>query len=81
MRPTKHDCQIKEILYPITNRKPTKNFRSNNYRQIKLIQEQNRLKKQKQDTYVARKKFFKINSKFYIYSNSLQNERIQKYTF
>ena len=55
MRPTKHDCQIKEILYPITNRKRTKNFRSNNYRQIKLIQEQNRLKKQKQDIYVARK--------------------------
>ena len=64
MRPTKHDCQIKEILYPISNRKPTKNFRSNNYRQIKLIQEQNRLKKQKQDTYVSRKKYFKINSKF-----------------
>ena len=59
MRQTKHDCQIKEILYPITNRKPTKNFRSNNYRQIKLIQEQNRLKKQKQDTYVARKKYLK----------------------
>ena len=55
MRPNKHDCQIKEILYTITNRKTTKNFRSNNYRQIKLIQEQNRLKKQKQDSYIARK--------------------------
>ena len=55
MRQTNNDCQIKEILYPHTNRKPYKNFRSSNYRQIKLIQEQNRLKKQKQDTYVARK--------------------------
>ena len=54
MRPTKHDCQIKEILYPNTKSKPTKNFLSSNYRQIKLIQEQNRLKKQKQDTYVER---------------------------
>ena len=33
----------------------TKTKYSNNYRQIKLIQEQNRLKKQKQDIYVARK--------------------------
>ena len=55
MRLTNNDCQIKEILYPHTNRKSSKNFRSSNYRQIKLIQEQNRLKKQKQDTYVARK--------------------------
>ena len=55
MRQTKHDCQIKEILYHYANQKPSKNFRSSNYRQIKLIQEQNRLKKQKQDTYVARK--------------------------
>ena len=54
MRPTKHDCQIKEILYPQTKPKQTKNFLSSNYRQIKLIQEQNRLKKQKQDTYVER---------------------------
>ena len=49
MRQTKHDCQIKEILYPYANQKPSKNFRSSNYRQIKLIQEQNRLKKQKQN--------------------------------
>ena len=55
MRKIKHDCQIKEILYPHTNPKSSKNFHSNNYRQIKLIQEQNRLKKQKQDNYVARK--------------------------
>ena len=55
MRQTKHDCQIKEILYPHSNRKPSKNFLSSNYRQIKLIQEQNRLKKEKQDTYIARK--------------------------
>ena len=54
IKPTKHDCQIKEILYPNTKSKPTKNFLSSNYRQIKLIQEQNRLKKQKQDTYVER---------------------------
>ena len=54
MRPTKHDCQIKNILYPNTNNKPSKNFMSDNYRQIKLIQEQNRLKKQKKDAYVER---------------------------
>ena len=57
-RQTKHDCQIKEILYPHTNNKQTKNFISSNYRQIKLIQEQNRLKKQKQDTYIERKIYF-----------------------
>ena len=55
MRQTKHDCQIKEILNPHKKQKQTKNFLSSNFRQIKLIQEQNRLKKQKQDTYVARK--------------------------
>ena len=54
MRPTKHDCQIKDILYPNTNNKLSKNFMSDNYRQIKLIQEQNRLKKQKKDAYVER---------------------------
>ena len=59
MRQVRHDCQIKEILYPHTNPKSSKNFRSNNYRQIKLIQEQNRLKKQKQDNYVARKYYIK----------------------
>jgi hypothetical protein len=55
MRQTRaHDCQIKELLYP-EKKKPSKNFLSSNYRQIKLIQEQNRLKKQKQDAYVERK--------------------------
>mgnify|MGYP006873119741 CR=1 FL=1 len=54
MRQTRaHDCQIKELLYP-EKKKPTKNFLSNNYRQIKLIQEQNRLKKQKLEAYVER---------------------------
>ena len=47
------ECQIKELLYP-EKKKPSKNFLSNNYRQIKLIQEQNRLKKQKQESYVER---------------------------
>ena len=60
MRPTKHDCQIKDILYPNTNNKLSKNFMSDNYRQIKLIQEQNRLKKQKKDAYVERNYFFNI---------------------
>lgn len=64
MRPTKHDCQIKEILYPHTNQKSSRNFISSNYRQIKLIQEQNRLKKQKQDTYVKRK-YYLINSNIF----------------
>ena len=59
MRQIRHDCQIKEILYPHKIPKSSKNFRSNNYRQIKLIQEQNRLKKQKQDNYVARKYYIK----------------------
>ena len=48
-----HNCQIKELLYPV-KKKPSKNFLSSNYRQIKLIQEQNRLKKQKQEAYVER---------------------------
>ncbi len=55
MRQTRaHDCQIKELLYP-EKKKPNKNFLSSNYRQIKLIQEQNRLKKQKQESIVERK--------------------------
>ena len=54
MRQTRaHDCQIKELLYP-EKKKSSKNFLSNNYRQIKLIQEQNRLKKEKKDSYVER---------------------------
>lgn len=58
MRQTRaHDCQIKALLYP-EKKKPTKNFLSNNYRQIKLIQEQNRLKKQKQESYVERKYYY-----------------------
>jgi hypothetical protein len=44
-----HDCQIKEILYPDLNKKPAKNFLPRNYKQIKIIQEQNRLKKQQQE--------------------------------
>ena len=54
MRQTNNDQQIKEILYPHANPKPQKNFMSSNYRQIRLIQEQNRLKKQKKDAYVER---------------------------
>ena len=54
MKQTKHDCQIKEILYPHSDNKPQKNFINSNHRQIKLIQEQNRLKKLKQDSYVER---------------------------
>ena len=48
-----NDCQIKELLYP-EKKKPSKNFLSSNYRQVKLIQEQNRLKKEKKDSYVER---------------------------
>ena len=60
MRQTRaHDCQIKQLLYP-EKKKPNKNFLSNNYRQIKLIQEQNRLKKQKQDAYVERNYYILI---------------------
>ena len=58
MRQTNNDQQIKGILYPKTNPKPKKNFMSSNYRQIKLMQEQNRLKKQKQDAYVERNFIF-----------------------
>ena len=56
-QPRTREFQIKQLLYPET-KKPTKNFVSSNYRQIKLIQEQNRLKKQKQDNYVERKKSY-----------------------
>ena len=58
MRQTNNDSQIKGILYPQANTKPQKNFMSSNYRQIKLMQEQNRLKKQKQDNYVERNLIF-----------------------
>ena len=44
-----NDSQIKEILYPDINKKPSKNFIPRNHKQIKIIQEQNRLKKQKQE--------------------------------
>ena len=60
MRQSKaHDCQIKDILYP-EKPKPKKNFLSNNFRQIKIIQEQNRQKKQLKSEYTERKYFFYI---------------------
>ena len=43
-----NDSQIKEILYPDINKKPSKNFLPKNYKQIKIIQEQNRIKKEQQ---------------------------------
>ena len=43
-----NDSQIKELLYPDLNKKPLKNFLPRNYRQIKIIEEKNRLKKQQQ---------------------------------
>ena len=58
MRQTNNDSQIRGILYTQANTKPQKNFMSSNYRQIKLIEEQNRLKKQKQDNYVERNLVF-----------------------
>ena len=44
----KNDCQIKDILYPDLNKKPLKNLIPKNYKQIKQIQEQNRIKKKQQ---------------------------------
>lgn len=41
-----NDSQIKELLYPDLNKKPLKNFLPRNYKQIKIIEEKNRLKKQ-----------------------------------
>ena len=46
MNSRKNDCQIKELLYPELNKKPLKNLIPKNYKQIKRIQEQNRIKKQ-----------------------------------
>ena len=43
-----NDSQIKELLYPDLNKKPLKNFLPINYKQIKIIEEQNRIKKQQQ---------------------------------
>ena len=43
-----NDSQIKELLYPDLNKKPLKNFLPRNYKQIKIIEEQNRIKKQQQ---------------------------------
>ena len=42
----KNDSQIKDLLYPYLNKKPLKNLIPKNYKQIKQIQEQNRIKKQ-----------------------------------
>lgn len=47
-------CQIKDILYPEPKR-PSKNFIPNNYKKIKIIEEQNRLKKAKKESHVERK--------------------------
>ena len=44
----KNDSFIKDLLYPDLNKKPLKNLIPKNYKQIKKIQEQNRIKKQKQ---------------------------------
>jgi hypothetical protein len=46
MNSRKNNCQIKELLYPELNKKPLKNLIPKNYKQIKRIQEQNRIKKQ-----------------------------------
>jgi hypothetical protein len=43
-----NDSKIKELLYPDINKKPSKNFLPKNYKQIKIIEEQNRIKKQQQ---------------------------------
>ena len=43
-----NDSTIKEILYPDINKKPLKNFLPKNHRQIKIIQEKNRIKKEQQ---------------------------------
>ena len=48
MNSRKNDCQIKELLYPELNKKPLKNLIPKNYKQIKRIQEQNRIKKKQQ---------------------------------
>ena len=44
----KNDSQIKDLLYPDLNKKPLKNLIPKNYKQIKKIQEQNRIKKKQQ---------------------------------
>ena len=41
----KNDSQIKDLLYPDLNKKPLKNLIPKNYKAIKQIQEQNRIKK------------------------------------
>ena len=46
MNSRKNNCQIKELLYPELNKKALKNLIPKNYKQIKRIQEQNRIKKQ-----------------------------------
>ena len=44
-----NDSHIKDILYPDINKKPAKNFLPKNHKQIKIIQEQNRIKKQQKE--------------------------------
>ena len=44
----KNDSQIKDLLYPDLNKKPLKNLIPKNYKAIKQIQEQNRIKKKQQ---------------------------------
>ena len=43
-----NESQVKDIIYPELNKKPIKNFLPRNTKQIKIIQEQNRLKKQQE---------------------------------
>ena len=42
------NAEIKDLLYPDLNKKPLKNLIPKNYKQIKKIQEQNRIKKKQQ---------------------------------
>ena len=44
----KNDSQIKDLLYPDLNKKSLKNLILKNYKAIKQIQEQNRIKKKQQ---------------------------------
>ena len=48
MIPKTYYSQIKNILYPEIDKKPIKDFVSINNKKIKIIEEQNRLKKKQQ---------------------------------
>jgi hypothetical protein len=54
--PRSQSCNIKDMIYP-ENKKPLKNFHTNNIKNLKQKQIDNRIKKEEKDNYIQRKKY------------------------